>query len=214
MEHHCCPDHMFKWWHSPAERHLVLSESWIVFPKFHAFLSLTEITHPLPKHPLPLYHHSFNPAKPGTRKKGQEKGRHAGYDQTTESEFLTSVTPSNSLPNTSLLFSLALSMASSFTITASILETMLPMECSMRSTRLMSLRATRGASGTQTLPSHQSSGMSTHRADKDETPVLSKHTSGIPHTSPTIQEGQGTAQQESKMGKAHGEKKYICSHCS
>lgn len=53
---------------------------------------------------------------------------------------LTSMTPSSSLPSTSLLLTLALSMASNFTITASILDTMLPMECSILSTRLTSLR--------------------------------------------------------------------------
>lgn len=57
-----------------------------------------------------------------------------------KSEF-TSVTPSSSLPNTSLLFSLTLSIASNFTMTASILETILPMECSMRSTRRTNLEA-------------------------------------------------------------------------
>lgn len=55
---------------------------------------------------------------------------------------LTSATPSSSLPSTSLLFSLARSMISSFTITASILDTMLPMECSIRSTRLTRLQKT------------------------------------------------------------------------
>lgn len=53
---------------------------------------------------------------------------------------LTSMTPSSILPSKSLLLSLALSMASSFTITASILDTMLPIECSILSTRLTSLR--------------------------------------------------------------------------
>ncbi|TNN89464.1 hypothetical protein EYF80_000067 [Liparis tanakae] len=52
---------------------------------------------------------------------------------------LTSMTPSSSRPSTSLLLSTALSMVSNFTITASILDTMLPIECSILSTRLTSL---------------------------------------------------------------------------
>lgn len=45
-------------------------------------------------------------------------------------------------PSTSLLFILALSMTSNFTMTASIFDTMLPIECSMRSTRRTSLTTT------------------------------------------------------------------------
>lgn len=63
---------------------------------------------------------------------------------------------------------------------------------------------------TQTLPGQHHSSMSTHRAHKDETLLLSKHASDSPQTSPTVQEGQGTPQQESKTGAKHmGEKKHI-----
>ena len=50
--------------------------------------------------------------------------------------YFTSVMLSRILPIVSLLFNFAFSMASSLTSTASIFETMLPMECSIRSTRL------------------------------------------------------------------------------
>lgn len=52
----------------------------------------------------------------------------------------TSVILSKSLFMVSRLWTLALSIASSFTSTASIFDTMLPMECSIRSTRRLSLR--------------------------------------------------------------------------
>ena len=52
----------------------------------------------------------------------------------------TSVMLSSSLAMVSRLFSLAFSIASSLTRTASILDTMLPIECSMRSTRRLNLK--------------------------------------------------------------------------
>lgn len=68
--------------------------------------------------------------------------KHKIHPPTLPPQQLTSITPSSSLPSTSLLFSTALSMVSNFTITASILDTMLPIECSILSTRLTSLRNT------------------------------------------------------------------------
>lgn len=53
---------------------------------------------------------------------------------------LTSAMESSNLAIVSRLFSFAFSMASSLTRTASILDTMLPMECSMRSTRRLRLK--------------------------------------------------------------------------
>lgn len=69
-----------------------------------------------------------------------------------------------------------------------------------------------GASVTRTLPGQHRSSMSTHRAYKDETLLLSKHASDSPQTSPTVQEGQGTPQQESKTGAKHmgGKKSTSC----
>lgn len=52
---------------------------------------------------------------------------------------LTSAMESSNLAIVSRLFNFAFSMASSLTRTASILDTMLPMECSMRSTRRLRL---------------------------------------------------------------------------
>lgn len=53
---------------------------------------------------------------------------------------LTSAMESSNLAIVSRLFNFAFSMASSLTRTASILDTMLPMECSMRSTRRLRLK--------------------------------------------------------------------------
>lgn len=54
-------------------------------------------------------------------------------------KYHTSVMLSSNLAMVSRRFNLAFSMASSLTRTASILDTILPMECSMRSTRRLSL---------------------------------------------------------------------------
>lgn len=54
---------------------------------------------------------------------------------------LTSAIESSSLAMVSRRLSLAFSIASSFTSTASILDTILPIECSMRSTRRLKLTA-------------------------------------------------------------------------
>lgn len=69
------------------------------------------------------------------------KGQHSSSDRKRKIlNVLTSAMESSSLAMVSRRLSLAFSMASSLTNTASILDTILPMECSIRSTRRLRLK--------------------------------------------------------------------------